>query len=39
MAQRVVTTLLDRVREVTRIEQQAENSPRSASWPATWPMS
>ena len=36
MTQRVVSTLLDRVREVTRIEQQAESSRLWANWPGIW---
>ena len=39
MAQRVVSTMLDRVREVTRMSSRLRNWPRLASWQATWPMS
>jgi len=37
--QRVVTTLLDRVREVTASSSRRRSSTLSASWPATWPTS
>ena len=37
MTQRVVSTLLDRVREVTRISSRLKSSPPSASSRATWP--
>jgi hypothetical protein len=38
LTQRFVGILLDRVREITRMEQQSEKLNALVSWQATWPM-